>query len=448
VLGTLDTTAVVVGAIIGVGIFFTPSSVARVTGDGGLALLAWGLAGVIALCGALVFAELGGTHHGEGAHHAVLRDAYGPLPAFLFVVCNATAVQAGAIGIIALVCARHLALALGAGELQGGPLLAAACALVIGLVLANAAGVRWGARIQNLTTLAKLATLASVGALAFAARGGGLVETALGGGAAGQTSSLGPVGAVCAGLVPALFAFGGWQQSLWVAGEVRTPRRTLPRAIVGGVAIVVVAYLITNIAFLGLLGAEGVADSRTLASDAVREALPGVQAGLAARLVAGAVAISAFGVLNAQLLAGPYLLLGLARDGRFFAPFARRSARFGTPVASIVLLGALALGLLFAAGENGIDRLLTGVVFVDGVFFVLSGAALFVLRRKQRDAERPFQVPLYPLVPALFVLGEVGVLCGAALDPDKRGAAVIGALWIAGAALLYAVCFRGKRAGD
>ena len=182
-LGRVDATCVVVGAIIGVGIFFTPSTTAALTRDGSLMLLAWGIAGAIALCGALTFGELGRTYHGNGAQYQILRDAYGPLPGFLFVFCNATAVQAGAIGIIAIVCAHNLiVVAAGSDGIEGAPssaaVLALAAILIALIALANIIGVRWGSRIQNLTVFAKVLALLAVTGLAAALGGADAFGTA------------------------------------------------------------------------------------------------------------------------------------------------------------------------------------------------------------------------------------------------------------------------------
>lgn len=435
-LGPIDATSVVVGAIVGVGIFFTPSKVAALTGTPGLALAAWGIAGCIALCGALTFAELGGHYHASGAQYEILRDAYGPFPAFLFVFCNATAIQGGSIGIIALICAFNLLGAVGRGPSSGFAepwVMVLAVALILALMVANALGVRWGSRIQNFTVSAKLlALLAVVGLAAIAVPAAPAAPAA-------AAPALGVSSALLAALVPCLFSYGGWQQALWISGEVKEPHKNLPRSILGGVLIVVAVYLLANWAFLRLLGAPAVASSKALAADAVAVVLPG----LGRRLVAAAVAVSAFGVLNAQLLTGPRLVYGMACDGRFFTPFARLSTRFGTPLAAIALLGLTALALLLAAGPGGIDRLLNGLVFIDGVFFALTGAALLVLRRRGL-AGGSFRVPGYPVIPILFVLGELGVVAGAYLDPSVRGAAFIGLAWIAAAALLYALRFRGR----
>jgi APA family basic amino acid/polyamine antiporter len=161
-----------------------------------------------------------------------------------------------------------------------------------------------------------------------------------------------------------------------------------------------------------------------------------------ARFLAGAVALSAFGVLNEQILAGPRLLFGMARDGRFFAVFGRAHPRFATPVASIALLAAIAITLMLVAGKGGIDRLLTGVVLVDAVFFALTGAAVIVLRGRRPAAVRTVRVPLYPLVPALFVLLELAIIFGAFRVETTRSAAWIGVVWIATAAGFYFLRFR------
>jgi len=160
------------------------------------------------------------------------------------------------------------------------------------------------------------------------------------------------------------------------------------------------------------------------------------------------VAISAFGVLNVEFLTGPRLTYAMSRDGYFFRIFGQLNPRYGTPGPAIMLLAVTTLILLFAAGENGVNKLLTGVMFVDAVFFVLTGAALFVLRRKRSNAgrggESGFRVPLYPWVPAFFVLGEVGVVTGSYLDPATRSAAYIGAIWIAVGALVFLLWFRRR----
>lgn len=436
VLGLFDTTSVVIGAIIGVGIFFTPSSVARTTDSTGLALLAWGIGGLIALCGALTFAELGSRQSGVGAQYQIIRETYGPLAAFVFVFCNSTASVGGAIGIMALICARYIAEAVGwriATDVDEAWISVMAAALIGGLAAANVLGVKWGAGIQNFTVLAKVFTLLAIVAIAIFARPDHAPA------APDQPTSrqLSPLFAVMAALVPVLFSYGGWQQALWVSGEVKNPRRNLPAAIIIGVLIVVIVYMLANWAYLHLLGVDRVAASKTLASDAVRQGAPA----LGSRIVAAAVGLSAFGVLNVQFLTSPRLIYAMACEGQFLRACATSSPRFGTPAVSILLMATVALVLLLVAGSNGLDRLTTGTVFVDGVFFVMTGAAVFIYRRRQKDSDA-FRMPGYPFVPAIFVIGELGVVIGAYLDRSVRSAAIIGAIWIAAGALLYFWRFR------
>ena len=434
-LSGLDASAVVIGAIIGVGIFFTPSRVAQLAGSADLAMWAWVIGGLIAMLGALTFAELGALIPRAGGQYDVLRDAYGPATGFVYVVCNATAIQAGAIGIIALVCVDNLAVLIHGAPLDRWPTLGCAIGLTLGIALANAAGLRWGARIQNITVIAKLATLLAVTAVAL------LASTPPPEPAPSSPTTLSPLAAIAAALVPVLFSFGGWQQVLWMGGEVREPERNLPRAILGGVLVVVLVYLAANWAYLDLLGHAGVAGAKTLAADAVAS----VYAEPGRRAVALAVAISALGVLNAQLLTGPRLLFALARDKRFFPILGRVHATRGTPVPAIGLLSATAVILLLAAGADGIDRLLTGVVLVDAIFFALTGMASLVLIRRYPHRERPVRMPGFPWVPAAFGLAELGVVVGAWLDPEVRGAAFIGIAWMSAALVIYLVRFRRPR---
>lgn len=468
VLGPIDAACVVIGAIIGVGIFFTPTNVAKLAGSGELAMVAWAVGGLIALCGALTFAELGARFNAAGAQYDIIRTTWGSLTGFLFVFCISTVIVPGATAIIAIICARNLGAALGIdldavdtsgleqfvaglgvslepGWLEAAPVLSVSAVLVLGLLSANLAGARWGAGIQNVTVYAKVTTLLAVTVLAIGWGGAG-TRAVSAESTTNLTAGLSPVAGVLAALVPAFFSYGGWQQALWVSGEVRDPRRTLPRAIVAGTAIVILVYLLVNWAYLRLLGETGVMASQDrLAADAVGTVLPA----WGARFVAGAVAVSSFGILNVEFLTGPRLTYAMSRDGFFFRVFGQLDRKRGTPGPAIVLLGATTLVLLFVGGENGVNTLLNGVVFVDGVFFILTALALFVLRRQTAadsgHAPTHFRTPLYPFVPLFFVLGELGVVVGAYLDREVRVASLIGAVWIVVGAVVYAVWFRRGR---
>jgi basic amino acid/polyamine antiporter, APA family len=443
VLGLWDATCVVIGAIIGVGIFFTPRDVANVTGGAGPSMLAWVVGGVVALLGAFTFAELGRLRPYAGGQYHVLRDAYGQAPAFLFVFCNLTAIQAGAVAIIAIICAQNLAVALHGADPSTPWVLAVATAMTWALVIVNVIGVRSGARLQDLTVVAKLVTLAALFVLAIAIEPGSAAAPT-GSAAPGAHPAHAPLtfSSLFAGVTLTLFAYGGWQQALWMAGEVVDARRIVPRAILLGVVIVVAAYLAANWAYLDLLGFEGVRNAKALAADAFSV----VSRGLGRRIAAGAVAASAFGVLNAQFLTGPRLTWAMAHDGQFFAPFTRLHPRFATPWAAIVLLGVLSSALTIGLGLERTDLLTTGVVVVDAAFFALTGLALLVLRRRTPIADRG---PAWVAVAAVgFAVLELLAIAGSLLEKDVRVVALTGLGWIGAAGVTWAIWFRTKRTGD
>jgi len=436
-LGLFSATCVVIGAIIGVGIFFTPKNVALLVGSGELALVTWTLGGVLALLGGLSFAELGGLYPRTAGQYEILRDAYGAPLAFLYVFCNASAIQSGSIAIISIISAQNLGVLVLGEPPRSTSVLVIAVTMIVGLMVANAVGVCWGATVQNVTVLAKLATLLLLVALAFwSSPVADLSATAR-----VSSEDRNVLGRLFAGLVPVLFSFGGWQKALWVGGEIRDPARNVPRAIVVGVLCVVAVYLAANWAYLQLLGYEGVIVSQALAAEAVSRIWPRV----GGNLVAGAVAFSAFGVLNAQLLTGPRLVCGMARDGRFFSIFGGVHSNLRTPLNAIALLGGMGLIMLLAAGEQGVDQILTGVVMIDSGFFLLTGLAVIVLRCRRPGDVRPVRVPLYPVVPILFALGELAVMVGAFLVPKYRNGAVIGGLWVLAGVACYALFFRQSR---
>jgi APA family basic amino acid/polyamine antiporter len=435
VLGLWDATCVVVGAIIGVGIFFTPRDVANVIGSAGAAMLAWGIGGLVALLGAFTFAELGRLRPVAGGQYHVLRDAFGQAPAFLFVFCNLTAVQAGAVAIIAIVCAQNLGVALHGNDPSNVWVIVVATLMTWALVGVNAVGVRSGARLQDVTVIAKVLILAALVAVAVA------IDPGMPAPPPDRSPATGPTLAFAtlfAGVTFTLFAYGGGQQALWVAGEVVDARRVVPVAILLGVGVVILVYLAANWAYFDLLGFGGVSQARALAADAFSVASPA----LGRRIAAGAVATSAFGVLNAQFLTGPRLTWAMARDGQFFLPFARLHARFSTPMAAILLLGVLSTALLLGLGLERTDLLTTGVVVVDSVFFALTGLALPILRRRLPPAERG---PRWVVGAAIaFATLELLAIAGSVLARDVRLVALTGLAWIGAAAITWAVFFRRR----
>jgi basic amino acid/polyamine antiporter, APA family len=400
-LGLFSGTMMVVGGIIGSGIFLNPAIVAARVRTAGLTLVVWVLGGVIALIGALVYAELGSRRPVAGGGYVYLRDALGRLPAFLYAWTLLLVIATGAIAAVAVTFASYAASLLGMTPAARVPLAVGAIVL---LSAVNYVGVKPGAVTQNVLTLLKLAALVVliVGGLLLphpAASAAELVPLTGGG----------EVLAVGAALVPVLFAFGGWQQTNFVAEELIEPERNLPRALLGGVVIVVAVYLLANLAYLRTLGVHGLAASNAPAADAMRALLgaPG------AALIAAGIAVSTFGFLNLVILVSPRVYRAMAADGLFFPSLARLHPRYRTPTAAIVFQGAWAT-VLTLTGRYG--DLLDYVVFGDWIFFGATASTLFYFRaRERRGLERAdvkFRMPGYPAGPILFMVAALYVVIG------------------------------------
>ena len=407
----------VVGGIIGSGIFLNPALVAERVRSAELTLLVWVLGGGIALIGALVFAELGARRPVAGGGYVYLRDAYGRLPAFLYAWTLLLVIATGAIAAVAVTFAGYTATLLDLGPVARLPLAVAAIAV---LSAVNYVGVRPGAITQNVFTILKLTALA----LLIVA---GLTLTPT-----SAPSELLPalpqrelVLAVGAALVPVLFAFGGWQQTNFIAEELIDPERNLPRALVLGVSVVVAVYLLANVAYLRTLGISGLAHSAAPAADAFSAVLGTKGRGL----ISAGIAISTFGFLNLVILVSPRVYQAMARDGLFFPSLARLHPRYQTPSAAILFQGVWGI-ILTLTGRYG--DLLDYVVFGDWIFFAGVASTVFVFRsREQAGRERStlrFRMPGFPALPIVFMLAALYVVIGSiASNPGNaiKGTALI-----------------------
>ncbi len=396
-LGVFSATMMVVGGIIGAGIFLNPAVVAERVPTVPLTLLAWAIGAAIALAGAFIFAELAWRRPKAGGGYAYLREAFGPLCGFLYAWALLLVIATGAIAAVAMTFATYAA-ALFSWPASAVPWVAGAAIVVPTLV--NIVGVRPGAWTQNLFTLLKLLAVAVLVVAAFAAP----VHPALTAPAAPAMHG-GVVLALGAALVPVLFAFGGWQQTNFVAEEMVDPQRDLPRALVLGVLLVVAAYLSVNVAYLKALGVGGLAASTAPAADT----MAAFAGDTGRRLMAAGIMLSTFGFLNLVILVTPRVYQAMARDGLFFAAIARLHPRWRTPVNALLLQAVLA-GLLLATKTYG--QLLDYVVFADWIFFGLAAASVFVLRRRDGDAPIPFRIPLHPWTTVAFILAAGYVVVG------------------------------------
>jgi basic amino acid/polyamine antiporter, APA family len=426
---------VVIGAIIGMGIFVYSASVASELPIPGCLMLAWAIGGVGALAGALTFAELGGLLPKAGGPYVFVSEAFGEFAGFLYGWAMLFVVTTGAIGGLALAFARQVAPMLSLDESSHGVLAASAIAIV-GVV--NCIGVKSGARTQNVFTFAKIAAILLVvgGAFLVPSRETSFAHFAT---PAGATIPRGVLGGFAAAIVGVMFAYGGWQVSTTLAAEVKDPERTLPRAIIVGTLAVIALYLTINAAYLYCLPIERVAAAEDLlAASAVRVVLGDAGAKL---LVAGIVC-SLFGALNAYALAMPRVYYAMAKDGVFFRAFATVSPRFRTPWVAIAFpcAWACALVLWFIPG---LREFANYVVSIDWIFFTLAGASLFVLRRKMPDARRPFRVPGYPVVPLAFLLFAVAVCASTIVSDPRRSFLGLGIL-VAGVPFFLVWKLRGR----
>jgi basic amino acid/polyamine antiporter, APA family len=391
----------VVGGIIGSGIFLNPAIVAQRVRTPGLTLMVWALGGVVALIGGLVYAELGARRPVAGGGYAYLREAYGRLPAFLYAWTLLLVIATGAIAAVAVTFASYTAALFGLGSSARVPLAIGAILLLSAI---NYMGVRPGAVTQNVFTVLKLSALALLIVAGLTATGPVATGTALPA-LAGEKMVL----AVGAALVPVLFAFGGWQQTNFIAEELIDPERNLPRALLAGVSIVVVVYLLANLAYLKTLGIAGLANSTAPAADAMGAIFGGRGRGL----IAAGIAISTFGFLNLVILVSPRVYQATASDGLFFPSLARLHPRYRTPTAAIAFQCGWAV-ILTLTGRYG--ELLDYVVFGDWIFFGSTAATLFYFRaRERRGLERAdvrFRMPGFPVLPVIFILAAVYVVIG------------------------------------
>jgi APA family basic amino acid/polyamine antiporter len=425
-LTLFDGVMVVIGGIVGAGIFLNPAVVARRAGTAGLTLAAWSVGGAIALLGALCFAELGARRPRTGGGYVYLSEAFGPLPAFLYGWTQLLVINTGGIAAVAVTFARYAVELAGAPQSRVKPVAVAAIVL---LTAVNCMGVRPGSRVQNAFTLLKLAALAALIGVGL----GGLAATPAA--VAPTAPGAAPLAALSAALLPVLFSYGGWQHANHVAGEMIRPRRDLPRALIAGVAVVVAVYLLANVAYLRVLGPGGLAVSAAPASDTMRAVVGRV----GAQAIAAGIAASTFGILNLFILAVPRVYQAMAADGLFFRGLAELHPRFRTPVRALLLQGAWAL-VLTLSGSYG--QLLDYVVFGDWIFFALVAATLFVYRQRGDGAGEEaagFRLRGYPWIPALFVgISLLVVVSSVASNPVN---AAVGTLLIAAGAPIHS-CWR------
>jgi len=427
----------VMGGIVGAGIFRSPAVVAARVRTPGLTLVSWVLGGLIALAGALCFGELGRRSPRAGGGYVYLRDALGPLPAFLYGWALLLVIATGATAAVAVTFAGYAVTLLG---LPIGITAHVAVGAIVVLCIVNYVGVKPASLSLNVLTVLKLGALAALIAVGLwftppTAPYRPLPPLTAPAGAVGVVAALGTA------LVPILFAYGGWQQTNFIAEEIIAPERNLPRALALGVAGVVTVYLLANLAYLHALGVAGLAASPAPAAAVMQQALgrPGT------RLISVGIAVSTLGFLSLVLLVTPRVFQAMAADGVFFQRLARLHPAHRTPTGAIVFMGAWAI-LLTVSGTYA--QLLDYVVFGDWIFFGLTVATLFVYRARDRAAgvaapPGALRTIGYPWVPGLFVVAAAYVVASSVLA-NPRNAAIGGGLLLLGVPVYLYWRFRHK----
>jgi APA family basic amino acid/polyamine antiporter len=412
-MGIWSAASIVVGTVIGSGIFLVPRDMIGFVGTPAMVFVVWVVGGILSLFGALTYAELAAAMPEAGGEYVYLKEAYGPMWGFIYGWTQMWVAKSGSIATLATGFFLYLAnfrpeldgvlytLPLPVGpnggplEIRYGQLLAMAVILLLAGV--NYAGVRFGAGVQVAVTFAKVALFAAI------------IVIGLGGGAgtAANFRSALPVAGGAAGffaaLVGALWAYDGWNNVSMVSSEIRSPQRNLPIALIAGTALVIAIYILANLAYFYVLPAAAVASSERVAADMMRQILG--NAGAAA--VSFAAMVSIFAALNGSILSGARVPYAMARDGLFFGPVARVHPVYRTPGVSILAVSGWA-ALLVLSGR--FKELYTYVIFASWILYGMTAVSVIVLRRKRPDLDRPYRTAGYPVLPILFVLGALGVV--------------------------------------
>src|ERR1700722_8164839 len=407
-LGVSHAGAIVVGTIIGSGIFLVPAEMMQAVGSAKLVYLAWLVGGLLSFFGALTYAELGAMKPQAGGEYVYVRDGYGPLAGFLyawtwFLIAKPASIATITTGLVRILetfpvfgfffnpVFRHPL------SVSYGQLVAIAATVLISWL--NYVGVKRAGEFQLIFTMLKVAIILGIVVIGFSYRGGNWSHFA-----DSYAAAKGGLAGFMAALVAALWAYDGWNDLNMVAGEIRKPERNIPIALIAGVATVGALYMLVNAAVQFVLPADAIATSPRPASDAIGF----VWGTLGASIVSAAMAISMLVTLNGTIMSGARIPFAVARDGYFFSALAEVHPRFHTPSAAIVVQAALAILLLLFGGS--FRQFFSLAIFAERLFYMIAGSTIFVFRRRDPQAVRPYRVWGYPVFPALFVLASAVLL--------------------------------------
>jgi APA family basic amino acid/polyamine antiporter len=410
-LGPFDATMIVMGGIVGSGIFINPHVVAERVHTPALILGVWAAGGALALAGAFIWAELAARLPAAGGQYLYLREAYHPMVAFMYGWVLLLVTQTGGMAAVAVTFAHYFRELMHVTWSEG----AIAAAALLGLTAINCFGARAGSNVQTALMLTKSAAIALL-VIAGIWKGGG----SIGGPVLDQPLSGSLIKAIGAAMIPVAFAYGGWQTASFIAGEMRNPKRDLSRGLLAGVAGVVLLYLSVNFVCVKVLGASGLADSKTPASAVMRLAL----GENGARWIAIGIAVSTLGFLSQGILTAPRVYSRMAQDGLFFRRVGWIWPRSGAPVVAIALQGVLATVI---ALSGRYEQILNYVVSVDFILFAFTAASLFIFRRRAGDAVE-YRTPGHPYTTGLFVAACAAIVISTIASAPANSAIGLGIL--------------------
>ncbi len=436
-LGLYDAVAIIIGVVIGAGIFRAPSIVAGSVSTEAVFIGLWVAGGLISLVGALCYAELGSAYPNAGGEYHFLQRAYGRWLGFIFAWARMTVVQTGAIAAIAFVFGDYATQLLPLGDKSS---VIYALLAVTAITALNVAGTRESKTVQNVLTASLLLAIAAVIVAGFVFGGQAPAATAAPAGSSGAPFSQ-------LALIFILLTYGGWNEAAYITAEVRDPRRNIVRALVIGIVTVTVIYVLLNLAYVNVLGLEGMKASKALAADLMQATLGGAGAVVLSLIVIAA----SLSTLNATVFTGARTNYAVGRDYPMFSLLGRWKEGSNAPVNALLLQGAIALllVLLSSTTPDGFETMVAYTAPAFWFFFMLTGISLFILRRQQPAQPNPFRVPLYPVTPALFIAMCAFMLWSSisyamSKDPSSIGAQLGIAVMLVGIPLMF---FAGKGRG-
>lgn len=425
-LSVMDATVVLIGVVVGIGIFGFPPLVAQHATSEAMYIALWCAGGLVMLVGALCYAELGSAYPGAGGEYLYLTRAWGARVGLMFAWARCTVIQTGAIAVVAYIYGDYAQRLMPLGA--HGPALHAAMS-VVALTALNVVGTRYSKRLQWVFTVLTLLALSAVLVASLSASGGDSASLAA------PTALVGnPGGLMGMGMVFVLLTYGGWNEAAYLSGELRDPGRNMSRVLLIGTAVVTGAYVLTNLALLEIFGLQGLRDTPALAADVMQLA-----AGpYAAALLSLTICATALSTINGTIITGARVYYALGRDVPKLHALSGWSARNETPVAALLVQGAITLALvgLGAFSQNSVQTLVAYTAPVFWLFMLLVAASVWRLRQRDPQRARPFRVPLYPLPPLLLGLTCAGLVVSSAVYAGA-GALIGLAVLAAGVPLLH-----------